>query len=337
MNTLKELVGNRKTLSKKSKAKRNEVLSSRKKAAKDFYISMLRYSPVFDKRVQEFNKYVEDARCPERKKAHADMCKLNTNGLWDTSWWWRAPFFDLCWSGFDSGCSGETKQPETDELFWNDVARRAFQKFLKFVATLSLETSISTLIRFDAITIDAIDTLTKILTQCKLFKLVAQARIELHQMSQKNCPKIPSLGETVPMKVQKSWNVYFFLPLETFCAFAIKYSESAVLNVRRLKALKQVLLRKERLKEDSTTKAGCTLFVLSCLLAANTMLLGLCEPSKKFYGNGWQMAMIAKFYTQVLQSVCSISIEKSQRNYIQKCWGAWTTQTYANNRCFCIH
>lgn len=69
MKVLKELVGigNSRTLPKLFKLKCNEILPSREKVAKDFYLNMLESSSIFAKRGQELNKNLEDTRCREKK------------------------------------------------------------------------------------------------------------------------------------------------------------------------------------------------------------------------------------------------------------------------------
>lgn len=159
MNVLDDLVGKSKSLPKVSKAKCNETLSSREKAAKDYYFKMLGYSSIFAKRGQEPNNVLEDARYSESKKAAVKACKGNSSEVRDTFWWMQATFFEIRRSGLDSACSGETERSGTDERFRNVVAKRRFQKVSRFGATSSSETSISSLIRFDAIMTDAIETL----------------------------------------------------------------------------------------------------------------------------------------------------------------------------------
>lgn len=160
MNVLKEHFRNSKTLHIVIKSKSNDFLSFRKKVTKAYYLSMLANRSIFaKKKVQKLNKLLEAARSRERKELYAKMWKVNSSELWDMFRWRRATFSDICWSGFDSGCSGETEESKTNELFWNDVAGRLSQTFLKYDATSLSETSISLLVLIDAIMTNAIDPL----------------------------------------------------------------------------------------------------------------------------------------------------------------------------------
>lgn len=261
MNILKELVGNSKTLPKVFKAKCNEVLSSRKKAAKDYYFNMLGYSSIFAKRGQEVNKVLEDARCRERKEAHAKMWKENSSGLRDTSWWRRATFSDICRSGCDSGWSGETERPGTDELFRNDVARRAFQKFLKYGGTSSSETSISSLIRFDAIMTDAIDSLANNIDAMQTIQVCHTGTDTVPPDVVINRPTIPSRGGTVPQESLRKLKLLLPLAARNLLCFCYKIfrkrcpecSESECVET----GVAQGVTIEERLKNNSRVHTIC--------------------------------------------------------------------------------
>lgn len=158
--TIQKFVSCSKILPKLFKSKCSEVLSSRKKCAKDYFFEALGYNCIMAKKTSQKNEDVDDLREQQSKEAYEKLHGLNKDGSRDTSKWRQSEYNNICAQHMKSTISG-LGPVTTDRLFKNEIAKNAFKKFVRFGCAPSAEISISALIRFDAIITDAVDALMK--------------------------------------------------------------------------------------------------------------------------------------------------------------------------------
>lgn len=119
-------------------------------------------------RDQKVHHVVESANLSKMIEAYKNLYCKTTTGRRDTSRSRTVQFHKLCWEYFASDVSIASMQVGVDQLFKDYVARRRFRKFLKFGGSISVETSLSVFIIFDAIITDAIDSFGTILETSRL-------------------------------------------------------------------------------------------------------------------------------------------------------------------------
>lgn len=89
-------------------------------------------------------------------------------------------------------CNNVANYPESDagnsqvnNIFKNNAARKAFSNFLKHVCGTFIKTSISALIKFDAMMIDAVDELSVTLEDSAAANNTGASTKEMHKAIQK--------------------------------------------------------------------------------------------------------------------------------------------------------
>lgn len=156
--TIQKFVSCSKSLPKLFKNKCSEVLSSKKKCAKDYFFEALGYNCIVTKKPSQENDDMDNSRVHQVKEAYGKLYGLNKNGSRDTSKWRLSNYNSICAHHMKSTISGLAPVP-TDRLFKNEIDKNAFKKFVKFGCVPSAEISISALTRFDTIITDAVDAL----------------------------------------------------------------------------------------------------------------------------------------------------------------------------------
>lgn len=108
---------------------------------------------------KDFDETLEDVCMQEQREAYQNLYKTHADGIRNTFTERLAGFDEVCSSDSILGIYDESPAICTDSFFSSEVARRAIRKFMKYGCVIRQEISLSSLIRFDAIIIGAIDSL----------------------------------------------------------------------------------------------------------------------------------------------------------------------------------
>lgn len=111
----------------------------------------------FAKKESDLNDNVESFQRLEMVKAVRKLYCKNENGYRATTRWKMASIRNICFTDFTSGSTLEPQYKIFNSLFGNKVARKALKTFVKFSCTFHYKASPLSVIIFNAIITDVID------------------------------------------------------------------------------------------------------------------------------------------------------------------------------------
>lgn len=139
----------------------NKALNWMRKIWINYYVQMHGYKFIYSKRIDSSDDVVEKGRLQEIKNAHRKLSKVFPEDARDSFWRRQASLSCICRGNCHEGPKSRMPNFKRDHLFRNMVVWAAFRNFINYDDSPTDETSISALIRFDAVSTNTIDSLAE--------------------------------------------------------------------------------------------------------------------------------------------------------------------------------
>lgn len=139
-----------------------KVMSARKRAIRDAYFGSLGYTKLCATSSRVTGTSFHQQQMVEEIMAKEKLVRRfsdneNHSGQRDLSFWRTADVFELCCKGYLSDASAKPIKSQIDKLFKNNPARQAYLVFRKYEVCETIETSVLSIARLDAIIASIVD------------------------------------------------------------------------------------------------------------------------------------------------------------------------------------